>query len=209
MSVSNALIDWVARTMRGPTFSSSISFLALILSSLAIRLSSSSSRANFLLAPAVATTRAVLPSCIGGSFLRLELGSTAPRLVALARPACIISKSRIALVLSSSSSRAVMRALSCSALSRVCWARLSSFFWATRLARAHSRQKMSPRGQATGSLAISRHRPQEPKGRKESRLRRAELAVQLDLARARSWDVKTGREVFLLPGASQWGDGSW
>jgi hypothetical protein len=70
------------------------------------------------------------------------------------------------------------------------------------LNRAHSRQKMSPRWQETGSRAISRHRPHEPKGRKESRFRRAEEEDQADFARARSWEVKTGRDVFRLPGVA-------
>jgi len=69
------------------------------------------------------------------------------------------------------------------------------------LARAHSRQKMSPRGQETGSRATPRHRPHEPKGRKESRLRRAELVDQLDFASSRSCEVKTARDVFRLPGS--------
>lgn len=50
---------------------------------------------------------------------------------------------------------------------------------------------------------MPRHRPQEPKGRKDSRLRRAELVPQFDLARARSWEVKTARDVFRLPAKGQ------
>jgi hypothetical protein len=71
------------------------------------------------------------------------------------------------------------------------------------LLRAHSRQKMSPWEHDTGSIAGSRHSRQEPKGRKESRVRRAEEVFHAALARARSWEVKTARDVFLLPRRSE------
>jgi len=58
---------------------------------------------------------------------------------------------------------------------------------------------MSPWMQATGSMAGSRQRQHEPKGRKDSRERRAEPVPQAARARVRSWDVKTARLVFLLP----------
>ena len=172
--------------------SSSIAFLALTLSSLAMRSSSSSSNVNFLFVPAAVSD--------SPGFVEASSGR---RLAASARPAWVVSKSRTARSRSSSSSRAFIRAISFSASWRSFSARLSSFFWATRLARAHSRQKMSPRWHATGSLAISRHRQQEPKGRKESRFRRAELVPQWDLANARSCEVKTGRDVFRLPAAQR------
>lgn len=69
--------------------------------------------------------------------------------------------------------------------------------------RAHSRQKMSPCKHATGSMAVSRQSEHEAKGRKDSRERRAEEAVQAALASCRSCEVKTGRLVFLLPGRSE------
>jgi hypothetical protein len=62
---------------------------------------------------------------------------------------------------------------------------------------------MSPRWHDTGSRAISRHKPHDPKGRKESRFSRAELVAQFDFARDRSWDVNTAREVFRLPAGGQ------
>lgn len=58
---------------------------------------------------------------------------------------------------------------------------------------------MSPRGHATGSRAFSRQRLQNPKGRKESRLSCADFELQFDLACSLSYEVKTGRVVFLLP----------
>jgi hypothetical protein len=67
------------------------------------------------------------------------------------------------------------------------------------LLRAHSRQNMSPWGQETGSRAGSSQRRHDAKGRKESRERRALLDDQADLARSRSWDVNTAREVLRLP----------
>jgi len=67
------------------------------------------------------------------------------------------------------------------------------------LFRAHSRQKMSPWEQATGSMAGSRQSQHEAKGRKDSRVRRADDEDQADLAMALSCEVKTARLVFLLP----------
>lgn len=52
-------------------------------------------------------------------------------------------------------------------------------------------------------MAVSRQREHEAKGRKDSRERRAEEAVQAALASWRSCEVKTGRLVFLLPGRSE------
>lgn len=74
-----------------------------------------------------------------------------------------------------------------------------SFFCARMLLRAHSRQKMSPSGQATGSTAASRQSEHEAKGRKDSRVRRADEAPQDAFAHDRSYDVKTALLVFLLP----------
>lgn len=177
-----------------------MAFLALTLSSRAMRSSSSSSSWNFRLFPVV--TKAWV-----SSFAEVRVGSAVDLLtgpvVVRSRPACTISKSLMARSRSSKSSSALAFAASSSACFRAFSARLMSFFWATRLARAHSRQKMSPRRHDTGSRAIPRQRPQEPKGRKESRERRADVELQLDRATARSWAVKTAREVFRLP----WGKG--
>ena len=53
-------------------------------------------------------------------------------------------------------------------------------------------------------MAGSRHSQHEAKGRNESRERRAVDEPQAARAMARSWDVKMGRVVFLLPGRSDW-----
>lgn len=58
---------------------------------------------------------------------------------------------------------------------------------------------MSPWEHDTGSRAGRRHSLQEAKGRNESLDRRALLEPQADLARDRSCDVKTAREVLRLP----------
>lgn len=173
-----------------PTFSSSIAFLALALSCCVMRSSSSSSSSNFLFVPTVAGVSPSSPAAVDCA--------VAPFL-ARSRPACVISKSLMARSWSSWSSTALAFAASVSACCLAFSARLMSFFCVRRFERAHSRQKMSPRRQATGSREIPRQRPHEPKGRKESRLRRAELELQFNLAMSRSWEVKTAREVFLLP----------
>lgn len=58
---------------------------------------------------------------------------------------------------------------------------------------------MSPRLQETGSRASSRQRQQDENVRNESRDNLADDALHADLARARSCEVKTGRDVFRLP----------
>lgn len=80
---------------------------------------------------------------------------------------------------------------------------MASFLCASRFASAHSRQKTSPFWHDTGSRAGCRQRAQEPKGRKESRVRRAVEEVQAERASSRSWEVKTAREVFRLPGGCE------
>lgn len=135
-----------------------------------------------------------MATCLGSS-----VGCLFPFALPFDNPACVSSKSRIARSLSSSSSAAFALAVSSSAFLRAFSALFSSFFCVKIFARAHSRQKMSPRWHETGSRAISRHKPHDPNGRKESRFSRAELVAQFDFARARSWDVKTAREVFRLP----------
>jgi hypothetical protein len=56
---------------------------------------------------------------------------------------------------------------------------------------AHSRQKRSPCGQHTGSTDGRRHSWQDPKGRKESRVRRVACEPHLSLSAFRSYEVKT------------------
>ena len=193
------------------TFSSSIAFRARTLSALAVRSKSSSSSSNFLFAPVLllllASTSSVpefIPSggfedsaIVLGARGSIERGLLLPG--ASSNPACVISKSFTALFRSSSSLSSSPNAASRSASRLVFSERFSSFFWARMFANAHSRQKTSPRWHDTGSRAISRQRPQDPKGRKDSRFRRAEEEDQADLARLRSWDVKTGRVLFRLP----------
>ena len=58
---------------------------------------------------------------------------------------------------------------------------------------------MSPWEHATGERAGSKHSWQEANGRKESRVRRAEVEFHAALACSLSYEVKTEREVFLLP----------
>lgn len=173
-------------------FSSSMALRALVLSPCAMRSNSASSSSNLRFLPSMA--RAPVGNGRGSSVVGLL-----PFAVPFESPACVSSKSRTARSLSSSSSAALALALSSSAFLRAFSARFSSFFCVRMLARAHSRQKMSPLWHETGSRAIARHRPHEPKGRNESRFSRAELVLQLDFARARSWDVKTARDVFRLP----------
>ena len=55
---------------------------------------------------------------------------------------------------------------------------------------AHSRQKRSPEGQQTGSVAGRRQRAQLPKGRKESRVRREDCEPHWTFMLLRSWEVK-------------------
>lgn len=52
-------------------------------------------------------------------------------------------------------------------------------------------------------MAVSRQSEHDANGRKDSRERRAEEAVQAALASCRSCEVKTGRLVFLLPERSE------
>lgn len=52
--------------------------------------------------------------------------------------------------------------------------------------------------QATGSVAGRRHSWQEPKGRKESRVRRVAWEPQDVRAAVRSWAVKKARDVLRL-----------
>ena len=181
------------------TFSSSNCFLTLALSSLAIRASSSSSRENFLFSPR--------PGILGcwSSTARLSFGGvlfgfTAPRRRPEgSKPAWVRSKSRTA---RSRASRSCLPFSSCSSRSSCSLAfanRLISFFWARMLLKAHSRQKISPWVQDTGSRAGSRQSRQEPNGRKESRESRAEEEAHEALAICRSYEVKIGRLVFLLP----------
>jgi hypothetical protein len=54
---------------------------------------------------------------------------------------------------------------------------------------AHSRQKRSPCGQHTGSTNGRRHSWQDPKGRKESRVRRVACEPHRSLSAFRSYDV--------------------
>lgn len=131
--------------------------------------------------------------------------------VCMLNPACVNSKSRMARSRASASLRACSSRASRSSCSRAFSARLISRFWARMLLSAHSRQKMSPCRQATGSTAGSRHSQHEAKGRKESRERRAEDEPQAARATARSWDVKTGLLVFLLPATlgRAWEMGWW
>ena len=81
---------------------------------------------------------------------------------------------------------------------------------------AHSRQKRWPwLGHETGSREGKRQSWQDPKGKKESRVRRVEREPQEDFSSLRSWAVKKAREVFLLPGGSVyswwvgWRVGGW
>lgn len=55
---------------------------------------------------------------------------------------------------------------------------------------AHSRQNKSPDGQDTGSTEGRRHSWQEPKGRKESRVRRVACEPHRSLSAFRSYEVK-------------------
>jgi hypothetical protein len=159
--------------------------LALLRSCEAIRNTSSSSIENLrfspLADPAPSSTCALL-------FRRCD-----------SRPAWVSSNSCTARLCSSSPLLAWSSWASRSSCSLALSSRLISFFCARMLLRAHSRQKMSPWMQATGSMAGSRQRQHEPKGRKDSRERRAEPVPQAARARVRSWDVKTARLVFLLP----------
>lgn len=199
-----------------------MALLARVLSALAVRSSSSSSSSNFLfvlLLLSFATTSSLpLAVACADSIAFIVVGLVCELMMlllvvvllvvlvplgAMSNPACVNSKSLTALRWLSSSLSSSLRAASRSASFLFFSARFSSFFCARMLARAHSRQNMSPRWQETGSRAISRHKPQEPNGRKESRLRRAEESDHADFARARSWEVKTGREVFRLPGGSR------
>lgn len=106
-----------------PTFSSSIAFLALVLSSRAMWLTWSSSRANFRFHPT--RTRALDgSSCTFG----VDFGADLLRLLAEDRPACVSSKSRMARSLSSLSSMARACSASCFASRRALSARFISFF---------------------------------------------------------------------------------
>lgn len=169
-------------------FSSSMALRAFARSSSALRVTSSSSSANLRFSPLFGSPAGVRPS---------GLLSVLP--LATSNPACVSSNSLTALACASSSWRAFDSAASFSSRSRSRSALLISFLCAMMLLSAHSRQKMSPSGHATGLTADSRQSEQLPKGRKESLFSLADEEVQDDLARARSWAVKTGREVFLLP----------
>ena len=196
------------------TFSSSMAFLAFARSSSAIRETSSGSSENLRFSPVFAPfpcpffqsslegSRAAGVSVLGVSVLGLRLLAPTPLLIL--SPACVSSNSRIARSWASESRRALSSWTSRSSCSRAFSARLISFFWARMLLRTHSRQKMSPWRHATGSMAGSRHSQHEAKGRNESRERRAVDEPQAARAIARSWDVKMGRVVFLLPGRSDW-----
>lgn len=152
----------------------------------AIRSTSSSSIENLRFSPLA--DPAPSSACAALLFRRCE-----------SRPAWVSSNSCTARLCSSSPLLAWSSWASRSSCSRALSKRLISFFWARMLLRAHSRQKMSPWMQATGSMAGSRQRQHEPNGRKDSRERRAEPVPQAARASVRSWDVKTARLVFLLP----------
>lgn len=180
------LVSGICKQLEGEaTFSSSIALLALLRSCDAIRSTSSSSIENLRFSPLVdpppSSTCALL-------FRRCE-----------SRPAWVSSNSCTARLCSSRPLLAWSSWASRSSCSLALSNRLISFFWARMLLRAHSRQKMSPWMQATGSMAGSRQRQHEPKGRKDSRERRAVPLPQAWRASVRSWDVKTARLVFLLP----------
>ncbi|ROW15022.1 hypothetical protein VPNG_03330 [Cytospora leucostoma] len=152
-------------------------------SSSALRVTSSSSSANLRFSPLFGSPTAARTS---------GLLSVLP--LATSNPACVSSNSLTALACASSSWRAFSSAASFSSRSRSRSSLLISFLCAMMLLSAHSRQKMSPSGHATGSTADSRQSEQLPKGRKESLFSLADEEVQDDFARVRSWAVKTGRE---------------
>lgn len=167
-----------------------MAFRAFVLSSAAIRASSSSSSENLRFSPRFASSARLAVSAAGMSFFIPFCEAS---------PACVSSNSRTARSWASRSLRVCSSRASRSSCSRAFSARLISFFCARMLLSAHSRQNMSPWTQATGSIAGSKQRPQDAKGRNDSRERRAVEEPHDALARSRSYEVKTGRVVFLLP----------
>lgn len=166
-------------------------------SSRAIRSSSSSSSSNFRLVPLAASVIAASP------FDGLSSLAPPPPLAEPfppSNPICTLSNSLTLLCRTSSSSRLWLSSPSSCLRSASFSNRLISLRCASKLLTAHSRQKTSPCGQATASVASFRHSWQEPKGRKESRDRRVDWEPQVFLRRERSCEVKKASEVLRLPG---------
>lgn len=163
-----------------------------------MRDSSSSSRANLRFVPFGGGEVGLVGSVWCWSCWEMLFSSRLSLLVPLAAaagmtesPICTASKSSTARTLASSSSRAFWSASSCLRRSASFSRRLISLRWASRFVIAHSRQKRSPWGQQTGSTEGRRQSWQDPKGRKESRVRRVVWEPHRSFSAFLSWEVKT------------------